>query len=76
MSRSRRKTSIRGIAGADSEKSDKAASHRKVRRAVRVAVAQDAPLLPQEKELTNPWLMAKDGKAFFDPVACPELMRK
>ena len=76
MSRSRRKMSIRGIASADSEKSDKAASHRKIRRAVRVAVAQDAPVLPQERELTNPWLMAKDGKAFFDPGTCPELMRK
>ena len=76
MSRSHRKTSIRGITSADSEKSDKAASHRKVRRAVRVAVAQDAPVLPHEKVLTNPWSMAKDGKAVFDPVANPELMRK
>ena len=76
MSRSHRRTPIRGIAGADSEKSDKAASHRKVRHAVRIAVAQDAPVLPQERELTNPWSMAKDGKALFDPSAFPELMRK
>ena len=76
MSRSHRKTPIRGIAAADSEASDKAASHRKVRRAVRVAVAKDDPVLPQERELTNPWSMAKDGKAFFNPSACPKLMRK
>lgn len=76
MSRSRRKTPIRGITSADSEKSDKAASHRKVRRAVRIAVKQNASVLPQEKELTNPWSMAKDGKAWFEPAANPKLMRK
>ena len=76
MSRSHRKTPIHGITCAASEKSDKAASHRKIRHAVRIAVAKDAPVLPQEKELTNPWSMAKDGKVVFDPAANPELMRK
>lgn len=76
MSRSHRKTPVRGITSAESEKSDKAASHRKIRRAVRVAVEQGAPVLPQERELTNPWSMAKDGKTVFDPVANPKLMRK
>jgi hypothetical protein len=76
MSRSHRKTPIRGITSAVSEKSDKAAAHRKVRHAVRIALETDAPVLPHEKELTNPWSMAKDGKAVFDPNANPELMRK
>ena len=76
MSRSQRKTPIRGITSADSEKSDKAAGHRKVRRAVRVAIEQEAPVLPHENELTNPWSMAKDGKMRFNPAASPKLMRK
>jgi hypothetical protein len=76
MSRSRRKNPIHGITSAASEKSDKAASHRKIRHAARVAVVKGAPVLPQEKELTNPWSMAKDGKSVFDPAANPKLMRK
>jgi len=76
MSRSRRKTPVCGITTAESEKLDKVASHRKIRHAVRIAIKQDAPVLPLEKELTNPWSMAKDGKARFDPAVHPRLMRK
>lgn len=76
MSRSRRRTAIRGITTARSEKTDKQVSHRKVRRAVRQRVLEaDAPL-PLERELTNPWSMAKDGKKHFDPARFPALMRK
>lgn len=63
MSRSKRKTPICGITTAKSEKSDKAHSHRKVRRAVKIKVAgSEDSLMPLEKQLTNPWSMAKDGK--------------
>lgn len=76
MSRSRRKTPIHGMTCAKSEKSDKSHSHRKLRRAVRIAVRADAPLLPLEKELTNTWSMAKDGKTHFNPAVLPKWMRK
>lgn len=76
MSRSRRKTPIHGMTCAKSEKADKSHSHRKVRRAVRIAVHTGAPVLPLERELTNPWSMAKDGRSMFDPAAHPKLMRK
>lgn len=76
MSRSTRKSPVRGITSADSEKADKAAAHRKIRRAVRVAVDRGADFLPHGRELSNPWSMAKDGKARFDPQADPKLMRK
>jgi hypothetical protein len=77
MTRSRRRTPVRGITLSDSEKADKVASHRRIRRAVRqvVAVGPEA-LLPFEKQLTNPYSMAKDGKRRFDPVKTPKLMRK
>ena len=76
MSRSHRKTPIRGVTSAEPEKSDKTAAHRKIRRTVRIAVEQEAPVVPHEKQLSNPWSMAKDGKVLFDPVVDPKLMRK
>lgn len=76
MSGSRRKTPTRGITSAESEKADKAASHRKIRRAVRQIPPDADTVLPLEKQLTNPYSLAKDGKARFDPVAHPKLMRK
>ncbi len=77
MARSKRKTPARGITSAESEKADKAASHRKVRRTVRqtLPISRDAHL-PLEKQLTNSYSMAKDGKARFDPRKSPEMMRK
>lgn len=76
MSRSKRKTPVRGITTADSEKSDKILSHRKLRRAVRIAVTQDDESIPDEKGLSNCWAMAKDGKYRFNPSLHPKLMRK
>jgi len=36
----------------------------------------DETLLMHRSQAGNPWLMDKDGKAFFDPEKYPELMRK
>jgi len=77
MARSRRKSPAIGVTTAVSDKSDKQASHRKIRRTVRQLVPlQRDPLLPLEKQLTNQYSLAKDGKARFDPAEHPELMRK
>jgi len=77
MERSRRKSPAMGVPPAVSNKSDKQASHRKIRRTVRRLVPlQRDPLLPLEKQLTNQYSLAKDGKARFDPAEHPELMRK
>lgn len=76
MTRSKRKTPVRGITTAPSEKSDKVVSHRKVRRTVRQIVADSDKLLPAEKELMSSHSMAKDGKARFDPQSNPKLLRK
>ena len=77
MARSQHKNPVRAVTTSESEKSDKAASHRKIRRAVRqiVPIEPDA-VLPLEKELTNTFSMAKDGKARFDPKKSPNLLRK
>ena len=74
MSRSRRKTPITGISAADSEKAEKAANHRRERRRVRqvLGAEPEADVLPHTRELSNPWLMSKDGKVYRagwkDPV--------
>jgi hypothetical protein len=77
MSRSRRKTPITGITLAESEKKDKVASHRVYRHAVNKLVTPglETPL-PTEQQLTNPWDMAKEGKAKYDPTLPPKRLRK
>lgn len=78
MSRSKKKTPVSGYTTASSEKEDKRKNNRKVRKAVRQVLAGDphAEVLPHEHELTNPWLMDKDGKGRFDPAQFPKGMRK
>ena len=77
MARSRRKNPFRGLTLADSEKADKVASHRRYRKALKQALSStlETPL-PLERQLTNAWSMAKEGKARFDPRAYPRMMRK
>lgn len=78
MSRSRRKTPISGITTAESEKQDKQIANRRERHRNRQILGcfLDDTLLMHRKQAGNPWLMEKDGKAFFDPEKSPELMRK
>ena len=77
MTKSRRKTPVRGITSAESEKEDKAASHRAYRRTLKQMIdpSLETPL-PTEQQITNPWSMAKDGKTRFNPAKSPKLMRK
>ena len=77
MSRSRKKTPITGVTLAESEKQDKAKSHRRYRKAVKLAISPDLETpLPTERQLTNPWDMAKEGKSRYDPRPAPKQMRK
>jgi hypothetical protein len=78
MARSRRKRPIRGITTADSEKQDKCIASRRERHRNRQILdySLDDTLLMLRRQAGDPWLMNKDGKAFFDPTKYPELMRK
>ena len=78
MARSRKKTPVCGITTARSEKHDKRLANRKVRRAVNqeLAVSAAPDLLAHQRELTDPWTMAKDGKTWFDARRFPEELRK
>lgn len=79
MSRSRRKTPSMGIAGGrrGSEKRDKTVAAKLVRAAVKQGLKAGRDDLPRHpREVLNPWSMAKDGKARFDPKKYPKSMRK
>ena len=81
MSRSRKKTPVceHFFSNADSEKEDKRIWHRRMRAAILVRLHDADPdevLLPHEREVSNVWGMAKDGKCRFDPREYPQLMRK
>jgi hypothetical protein len=78
MTRSTKKNPVSGHTSASTEKQDKRKNNRKIRKAVRKVLSGDphAEILPHERELTNPWLMDKDGKGRFDPAQFPRGMRK
>ncbi len=78
MSRSHRKISIAGITTAASEKRDKRIANRRERHINRqiLGYSLDDALLIHRRQAGDPWLMNKDGKAFFVPEKPPELMRK
>lgn len=78
MSRSKRKTPIIGICGSASasEKKDKRFAHKRLRRLQNVAVAKEEDVLPCMLDVSNVWMMPKDGKMYFDKKKYPKLMRK
>lgn len=76
MSRSRRKTPIRGITTADSEKKDKRIANRRLRAATSQAIVQEREVMPEPRDVSDVYDMDKDGKKKFDVDRFPELMRK
>jgi hypothetical protein len=78
MTRSRKKTPITGMTTAESEKAEKLAAHKRERRRVRQTIQSDpgAEILPHTREVSSPWLMAKDGKQYLGTQAKPEHLRK
>lgn len=69
MSRSQKKTHIFGIAGKKSERADKKIWHGRLRALERSAVASstdlDDHMAITDREASNPWTFAKDGKFFW-----------
>ena len=77
MSRSRRRNPVRGITTSDTEKQDKRAANRRLRRKVRAKLrAEPDGVLPALREVSTVWGFAKDGKARFDERERPGWMRK
>ncbi len=78
MSRSRKKNPIHGITTSDSEKEDKRVANRKERRINKQLLdsTNDDTKLVQRREVSDVWLMDKDGKTRFEPAKHPGLLRK
>jgi hypothetical protein len=64
MSRSRKKTPIFGMTKAQSEKEDKRLANRRLRRAIANLDLTEVEVVPVIREVSDPWLMAKDGKGY------------
>lgn len=64
MSRSKKKLPIVGIAICDSEKKDKQTANRKLRTAVRVAIAEGNEVMPELRKVSDVWTFGKDGKNY------------
>jgi hypothetical protein len=80
MSRSRRRTPKVGLSTAESEKDDKARSHRRGRHAMKqmlVTAADDPDVVPAEPEhpRSGGWTFSKDGKNWIGRRH-PKVMRK
>jgi len=73
MSRSFKKTPVRGVHPFDSEKQDKQKWHRRLRKKIRQLLSGthydieklESTVLPTEHDVSDPWLMSKDGKFFM-----------
>jgi len=77
MSRSKKQSPVKGVSTASSDKADKVASHRKHRRVVKQLVSSGpVEIVPLERELTNSYVLSKDGKVRFNPQEQPKLLRK
>jgi hypothetical protein len=77
MSRSHKKTPVRGVTGARSERTDKRQVNRALRKRVRKALLDDPDRLiaPDRREVRDVWQMAKDGK-YFLKAPRPKYLRK
>jgi len=64
MSRSKKKTKIRGITTAKSEKENKQNANRKFRRIVKQKIITEKTELPKVREVSNVWSFDKDGKRY------------
>ena len=50
---------------------DKVFGHRRYRRKVRIAIEQEAEVLPHYDRVVNPYTFNKEGKMRFDPETAP-----
>lgn len=78
MSRSYKHKPISGNTCAESEKKDKQKCNRKTRRLAKMLLVKcpEGFIMPLKDEVLDKWLMAKDGKEYFNSNNFPRLMRK
>ncbi len=75
MSRSTKKSKIKGISSATSEKKDKQIANRKFRRTVKQKVNLGNDEIPDLKEITNKFSFDKDGKIYDSEMSERDLRK-
>ncbi|WBU90323.1 hypothetical protein [Cellulophaga omnivescoria] len=75
MSKSEKKTKIRGITTAKSEKENKQDANRKYRRIVKQKVKYNESELPKIREISNVWSFNKDGKKYDSEMTHKDLRK-
>lgn len=75
MSKSEKKTKIRGITTAKSEKENKQDANRKYRRIVKQKVKSNESELPKIREISNVWSFDKDGKKYDSEMTDKDLRK-
>ncbi len=75
MSRSRRKSKIRGITTAESEKKDKQEANRKYRRKTKQIVKNGDDEFPEIREMSDIWGFEKDGKIYDENMSDKNLRK-
>ncbi|TVZ08641.1 hypothetical protein JM80_1140 [Cellulophaga sp. RHA_52] len=75
MSKSEKKTKIRGITTAKSEKENKQDANRKYRRIVKQKVKSNESELPKVREISNVWSFDKDGKKYNSEMTDKDLRK-
>jgi hypothetical protein len=75
MSKSEKKTKIRGITTAKSEKKNKQDANRKFRRIIKQKVKSNESELPEIREISNIWSFDKDGKIYDSEMTEKDLRK-
>lgn len=75
MSGSIKKTPKVAITSAESEKDNKRAANRKLRRVTKVKIKKGEGELPTLKDISNTWAFDKDGKQYLKNPAAKELRK-
>jgi hypothetical protein len=75
MSKSEKKTKIRGITTAKSEKENKQDANRKFRRIIKQKVKSNESELPEIREISNIWSFDKDGKIYDSEMTEKDLRK-
>lgn len=75
MSRSEKKTKIRGTTTAKSEKENKQKANREYRRVVKQKIKSNESELPEIRETSNVWSFDKDGKKYDSEMTNKDLRK-
>tara|TARA_B110000305_G_C18963714_1_gene413915 strand:+ start:340 stop:567 length:228 start_codon:yes stop_codon:yes gene_type:complete len=75
MSRSEKKTKIRGTTTAKSEKENKQKANREYRRVVKQKIKSNESEIPGIRETSNVWSFDKDGKKYDSEMIDKDLRK-